>query len=312
MTLTPMIIGIILVVFLILATVIVLSISYSKERFDAAKLKKVLSQREESILSQQKSLQDKKSIAFLQNISDDLFYAGLDMINSYIFLSIVTLCALIGVTIFYMTFENILAIFIGALLGGAIPFYIKNSLIFMRTKNFNEALSDAMSVVVRMMRNGVGFEVALKRSVEISQSKLFQSLFFKYLSEKDVISDEKAFENMFKYVNSSELKIFGLAIGIGKSSGGKFSNTLEKLEHSIKQRVLLQKKVTVATREAKVGSYMIVGLLIFIFFILDSNFDGKIIEHFFHTKDGKFEILMVFMWVGFGLFINEKMTKVGA
>ncbi len=312
MTLTPMIIGIILVVFLILATVIVLSISYSKERFDAAKLKKVLSQREESILSQQKSLQDKKSIAFLQNISDDLFYAGLDMINAYLFLTIVTLCALIGVTIFYMTFENILAIFIGALLGGAIPFYIKNSLIFMRTKNFNEALSDAMSVVVRMMRNGVGFEVALKRSVEISQSKLFQSLFFKYLSEKDVISDEKAFENMFKYVNSSELKIFGLAIGIGKSSGGKFSNTLEKLEHSIKQRVLLQKKVTVATREAKVGSYMIVGLLIFIFFILDSNFDGKIIEHFFHTKDGKFEILMVFMWVGFGLFINEKMTKVGA
>ncbi len=310
MSLSPVILGMVLVSLLLFATIIVLLFSYGKDRFDALKLKKVLTQKEESILDHQKSFKERKTTLFLQKLSDDLYYAGLDMINTYLYLLIVALCAFIGMVLFYVIFENILALLIGSFLGGSIPFYVKNSLISMRIKDFNEALSDAMSIVVRMMRNGVGFEIALKRSVEISQSKLFRALFFKYFSEKDVISEERAFENMFKYVNSAELKIFGLAIGIGKSSGGKFSNTLEKLEHSIKQRVLLQKKVTVATREAKVGSYMIVALLVFIFFILDSNFNGKIIEHFFHTKDGKFEILMVFMWVGFGLFINEKLTKV--
>jgi len=310
MTLTAMMIAVILVTLLLVAIIIVLSFSYGKERFDTQKLKKVLSQKEESILAHQKDYSDRKSILFFQKLSDDLFLAGLDMINGVIFLVVVALCGLIGMVAFYMVFDNIMALFIGAFLGGVIPFSVKNMLIMIRAKNFNEALSDAMSVVVRMMRNGVGFDIALKRGVEISQSKLFQRLFFTYLSQKDVISEEKAFENMFKYVKSSELKIFGLAIGIGKSSGGKFSSTLVKLEHSIKQRVLLQKKVTVATREAKVGSYMIIGLLIFIFFILDSNFEGKIIEHFFYTKDGKFEMLMILMWVGFGLFINEKLTKV--
>lgn len=232
------------------------------------------------------------------------------MLTPAIFISIVALCAVVAAILFYMIFDNYFALLIGAFLGASILFSIKNILISLRVKEFNEALSDAMGVIVRMMRNGVGFEIALKRAVEISQSKLFQSLFAKYLSQKDVISDEKAFENMYKYVDSAELRIFGLAIGIGKSSGGKFSNTLEKLERSIKQRVLLQRKVTIATRESKVGSYLIVGLLIFIFFILDSNFDGKIMEHFFHTKGGKFEMLMILVWVGFGLFINEKMTKV--
>ncbi len=312
-TLSPMVITLTIVTLLFLAIIIVLGISYTKERFDSAKLKQVLSTKEESILEHQKDVgDDNKSSTFLDKIAIRLAYAGWDKINTSIFLLIVFFSALIFVVLFYYIFSNFLAFIIGALIGGAIPFYVMNSMIFSRTKQFNEALSEAMSVIVRMMRNGVGFEVALKRAVEISQSKLFHALFEKLLAEKDLISEEKAFKHMYQKINSAEIKIFGLAIGIGKSSGGKFSNTLEKLEHSIKQRVILQRKVTVATREAKVGSYMIVGLLIFIFFILDSNFEGKIIEHFFYSQKGKFEILLVFMWVGLGLFINEQMTKVKA
>ncbi len=310
MTITSSMILFFLFASLLLSAIIVLSFSYTKEKIDAIKLKKVLLAKEDSILKQQNAQKEKKSGRILQKIEEDLFFSGFDTVSPYLFVSVVSLSGFIGAAVFYMVFDNAFALLIGAFLGGSIPFGIKNILISMRIKEFNEALSDAMSVIVRMMRNGVGFEIALKRSVEISQSKLFQELFAKYLSQKDVISDEKAFENMYKYVNSAELRIFGLAIGIGKSSGGKFSNTLEKLEHSIKRRVLLQRKVTVATREAKVGSYLIVGLLIFIFFILDSNFDGKIVEHFFHTKGGKFEMLMILVWVGFGLFINAQMTKV--
>ncbi len=312
MTPSPMLIGLATLVLFIFTVVIVLGITYTKERLDSAKLKEVLSSKEASILQQQENAKQQKSIVFLNKIIEGLSYAGWYTINYSIFLLIVLFSALLFVLLFYYTFSNILAVFIGAVIGGAIPFYIMNMVIFSRTRKFNEALSEAMSVIVRMMRNGVGFEVALKRAVEISQSPLFHSLFKQFLAEKDLITEKKAFENMYKKVRSAEIKIFGLAIGIGKSSGGKFSNTLEKLESSIKQRVTLQRKVTVATREAKVGSFMIVGLLVFIFFILDSNFNGKIIEHFFHSAQGKMEILFVFMWVGIGLFINEKLTKVKA
>ncbi len=309
MTLTYGMIAFLLVSSLLFSLFVVFCAVYIKQRIDEVKLKKVLLQKKESILNQQNN-EEKKSGTFLKKIEKNLYYAGLDMLSPPLFITIVIFCGFMGAVIFYMIFDNLFAIFTGAFLGGSIPFSIENIFISLRVKEFNEALSDAMSVIVRMMRNGVGFEIALKRAVEISQSKLFQTLFSKYLSQKDVISQEKAFENMYRYIDSPELRIFGLAIGIGKSSGGKFSNTLEKLEHSIKQRVLLQRKVTVATREAKVGSYLIVALLIFLFFILNSNFDGKIAEHFFHTKGGKFEMLLILVWVGFGLFINAKMTKV--
>jgi len=310
MTLTPLMTGLLLLSLFLLSLLIVFSFGYLKERYDTFRLKRVLTSRDESILQFERQEGETKRSRFTGKVSDSLCYAGLDMLHVHLFLLLVLLCALCIAILFYVVFDNLLAFFIGLLVGGSIPFTLKNRLVEMRVRDFNEALSEAMSIVVRMMRNGVGFEVALRRAVEISQSRLFQSLFAKYLREKDVLSEEKAFENMFRHVDSAELRIFGLAITIGKSSGGKFSNTLEKLEHSIKQRVLLQKKVTVATREAKVGSYMIVGLLIFIFFILDSNFDGKIIQHFFHTKGGKFEMLMILIWVGVGLLINEKLTKV--
>ncbi len=309
MTLSPLLLGLSLLAAFLLALLIVFVIGYLKERYDTARLTRVLAPRESSILQQQQQA-DRERNRWMQNISDALWFAGLEMIGAPLFLTIVGLSGLVGGALFYMVFDNPIALLIGAGVIGATPFAVRNRLIELRVRNFNEALSEAMSIIVRMMRNGVGFEVALRRAVEISQSKLFQTLFAKYLREKDVISEEKAFENMYRHVDSAELRIFGLAITIGKSSGGKFSNTLEKLEQSIRQRVLLQKKVTVATREAKVGSYMIVGLLIFIFFILDSNFDGKIVEHFFHTKEGKFQMLLILVWVGVGLGINEKLTKV--
>ena len=310
MSATTMLLGLSVVVAFVLALLIVYVAGYLKERYDAARLTRVLSPQEESILQfQQKSSQEQSS-RLLQKLSDKLWFAGMEMVGVPLFLTIVTVSGVVGGLLFYIVFENPLALVIGAGVVGMIPFAVRNRLIDMRARNFNEALSEAMSVIVRMMRNGVGFEVALRRAVEISQSRLFQTLFDKYLKEKDLLSEEKAFENMYRHVDSAELRIFGLAITIGKSSGGKFSNTLEKLEHSIKQRVLLQKKVTVATREAKVGSYLIVGLLIFIFFILDSNFDGKIVAHFFHTKEGKFQMLMILVWVGLGLGINEKLTRV--
>lgn len=297
---------------LLLSFVIVYISTYTKEKFDTAKLKQVLTSKEESILEQQhkEKPEEKGKESYLDTLQLQLWQAGWYKMTPTIYFLIVTFSALLFVGGFYLIFENILALFIGAFIGAMIPFYVLGFRMASRTKEFNEALSEAMSVIVRMMRNGVGFEVALKRSIEISQSVLFQELFNKFIAEKDLIGEKRAFDNMYKKVYSAELKIFGLAIGIGKSSGGKFSTTIEKLDLSIKQRVTLQRKVTVATREAKVGSFMIVGLLVFIFMILDTNFEGKIIEHFFHTAKGKLEILVVFMWVGMGLLINERLTRV--
>jgi len=293
---------------LLFTLLLVVVVMYVKNKIDIYHLKNALYEKKDSVI--EKKRETKSSEQYFERIDEFLKLAGLEKIGSLAFIPILLASMVISAFFIYNIFDNIFAIGIGFGLGLFIPYFIVKTLISRRKNEFNFALSDAISILVRMMRNGVGFEQAFKRAISLSQSNVFKTLFNKYMKEKDLIGDERAFETMFKSVKSSEIRIFALSISIGKSSGGKFSNTLEKLEDSIKQRISLQKKVTVATQEAKIGSYMIVGILILLFVMMNSNFNGALVNYFFGTEGGKFQMMMIMLWVGFGLFINSILTKI--
>ena len=115
---------------------------------------------------------------------------------------------------------------------------------------------------------------------------------------------------MFKYVNSKELRIFYLTVSIGRQSGGKFSNTLEKLRKTLQDQGEIKQQITSATREVKIGSYMILALLVFIFILMDNSLDGILYEHFFNSNIGRLQMFFLLIWVAFGLFINTLLTKI--
>jgi len=175
---------------------------------------------------------------------------------------------------------------------------------------FNKALAVAISVLVKMMKNGVGFEQALSKSVSVSGSKLFRDMFEQFFQEKNTIGELEAFENMNQLVDSKELRIFALAIKIGRESGGQFSNTLEKVEQTISYREKMQQKVDVVTREGSVGSYVVVLITIFLYFTLNGNFDGKLHRYFMDSDFGRFQLLGISLWVFTGIMINRALTKV--
>lgn len=293
-----------------------LVVAYAKNRSDLYKFKKAINEQKEQLLIEEKREKkrsdDQKSEIddFLKKIEQKLLYAGAGKLNAYGFIMIVLTSALIGAFLFYFLVKNILAAFVGLFVLGYIPINILGLFVDSRGAAFNIALSEAMSIVVRMMRNGVGFEQALKRSVEISASKMFRDVFSIYLKEKDLVGDEVAFEKMSRHVDSNEARIFALSIMIGKSSGGKFSSTLEKLESSIRDRVKLQRKIAVATQEAKVGSYLIIALIGFIFVMMNESLNNKLVDYFFYTDEGRLYFMFVMLWVGIGLFLNSVMTKV--
>lgn len=275
--------------------------------------KKALESNRPTILTQkvsfEKDTKEGESQHFMEKTHAFLLHAGMTF-NPYLFLGAVGLLGVGFGALMLLLLKNFLALAVGVFVGIYLPIYIIGMISDARRIDFNQALSEAMSVVVRMMRNGVGFEQALRRSVDISSSKLFKQLMQTFLKEKDLLGDEQAFAAIFPYVKSEELRLFALAIDVGKSSGGKFSSTLEKLERSIRQRVQLQRKITVATREAKVGSYMIVGILVLIFVMLDHNFAGKITDYFFGSDSGRLYFMGIITWVGIGLFVNSRLTRI--
>lgn len=274
-------------------------------------MKKELQSGRASILDTYKYKEKKRfeNIKIAQSVAVKLKKAGIE-ISEYLFLLIVCFATMLGGLIFYYMIDNIVSVIMGVCVGGYAPFFVLSILVNRRRREFNTALSSAISMLVRMMRNGIGFEQALKKSVDANESVVFKSIFGRFLREKEIVGEEKAFKTIYAIVDSTELQIFGISVIIGRSSGGKFSNTLEKLEESINSRIRLQRKIDVATREASVGSYLIILILAIIFGVMDSSFDGNMSKYFFQTDKGKMEFMLTMMWVALGLFLNSVLTKV--
>lgn len=71
------------------------------------------------------------------------------------------------------------------------PIIGTKKIIDFRLEEFNFGLKIIIDKVTSMMKSGVGFEQALKKSVLTSKSKLTREIFNIYLSEKDVIGEKK-------------------------------------------------------------------------------------------------------------------------
>lgn len=202
----------------------------------------------------------------------------------------------------------------GVLVGtgaAALLFYLViGALSRRRHAEFNTALASAITVLVKMMRNGVGFEQALQKSVEVSGSVLFKALFTRFLHEKNSVSEETAFANMDRYIDSRELRIFAIAVKMGRNSGGRFSQTLSQVEQTIRYRKKMRDKIGVATRESNIGSYMIAGLGGGLYLMLDVNFKGKITEYFMHSPYGRWQLLAIVGWIIVGLIVNKLITRI--
>lgn len=242
-----------------------------------------------------------------------LSYAGYQTAYSEIlFILISIVFGFISASFINFVIPNPMVFIISWVMFSFFPLLVLKKLIDNRQEEFNFALKVIIDKVTSMMKSGVGFEQALQKSVITSKSKFTKDTFNIYLIEKDIIGEDKAFQKMFKLVESKELRIFYLTISIGRQSGGKFSNTLDKLRKTLHDQGEIKQEITASTKEVKVGSYMIIALVLFIYKMMDSSLNGVLDEHFFGTSEGQIQMFFIAVWVGFGLFINNLLTKVKA
>lgn len=285
-----------------------LFLEYTKERH-ISRIKHMISQsssEEVDLLRIKKRVQ---TISLIAKIEAIMLLAGLNF-SAYHFLAVfVFFTTLIGF-LFALFVQHWTGYLIGIPFGILIFYTIFQSRIMSRKKEFNRAFAIAISVLVKMMKTGVGFEQAMSRSIAVSNSLMFKEIFDGFFKEKNTIGEEEAFRNLTKYVNSKELRIFALAVKIGRASGGRFSNTLEKVEQTLLFRKRMQEKVDVVTREGAFGSYVVAGIAVFLYFALDGNFDGKLNHYYMNSEYGRFQLVGIFLWIFLGLIVNKMLTRI--
>ncbi len=273
-------------------------------------VKQIISLKDEDHLFELLEEKDKeKKKSYVPKISTMMRHAGFN-VPVPLFIAIFAMVVLAFGVVFSIFLKHWMGFVIGMPVGYFLFMMLVNAIILKRKKEFNRSLAIAISVLVKMMKNGIGFEQALTKSISVSSSTLFKKIFEPFFQEKNTIGEEEAFKNMNEYVTSKELLIFALAIKIGRGSGGQFSNTLEKVETTINYRKKMQEKVDVVTRESNVGSYIVVLISIFLYFSLDGNFDGKLHAYFMNSEYGRFQLLGIGMWIFMGMMVNKWITRI--
>ncbi len=244
-----------------------------------------------------------------QKLKRILRLAGLELKLWQLYAIAAALSALLGTAI-YLFLQHWFGFLLGSVAGVSVLWMFLHAKVLRRKIEFNRSFMIAISVLVKMMRNGIGFEQALSKSVKTSNSAMFRKLFDRFLQEKNRIGEIEAFENMNHEINSKELRIFALAVKIGRESGGHFSSTLEKVEETLRYRKKMQDKVIVITREANIGSYMVAALNVLLYFMIDVNFGGKVSEYFFTSEWGRWQLLAIVVWMIAGLMVNRWITRI--
>ena len=244
-------------------------------------------------------------------LTKQLAYAGFAMQNAttIFMISCLTFGFGFGILFFILT-GNIIISSVTSIVFSILPYLLIKNLISKRQTEFNTGLKNIIDKVTSMMRSGVGFEHAIYKSVTTSKSEFTRKTFNIYLSEKDIIGEDRAFLKMFKVVDSKEFRIFYLVLSIGKNSGGKFSNTLDKLRKTLHAQHEITQEIISSTKEIKIGSYMIIALVIFIYKMLDSSLQGVLNEHFFGSEEGQVQMFFIVLWVALGIFINSLVSKI--
>ena len=240
-----------------------------------------------------------------------LKFAGFDKKGSEFVFIIISIAFGILVSFFIYFVANSKVIFIFTfLIFSLFPYLFLVKVIKTRQEEFNFSLKEIIDKVTSMMKSGVGFEQALKKSILTCKSKLTKNVFNIYVNEKSIIGEDKCFEKMFDLIESKELRIFYLTISIGRKSGGKFSNTLEKLRKTLHDQGEIKQEITSSTKEIKVGTYMIIALIFFTYLMMNNALDNSLNAHFFGSDIGKLQMFFIIVWVAFGIFVNSLLTKI--
>lgn len=244
-------------------------------------------------------------------LSKKLKYAGFTQKRAdltFVLISI-TFGLLFSAFIFFIAKSKVIFIFT-TLIFSLFPYLVLTQIIKTREEEFNFNLKEIIDKVTSMMKSGVGFEQALKKSIITCKSKLTKKVFSIYLNEKSIIGEEKCFEKMFDIIESKELRIFYLTISIGRKSGGKFSNTLEKLRKTLNDQGEIKQEIVSSTKEIRVGTVMIIALIIFTYIMMNSALNNSLNAHFFGSDIGKIQMFFIIVWIAFGIFINSLLTKI--
>ena len=143
------------------------------------------------------------------------------------------------------------------ILAGVIPSF---RMVGRRRKRFTkliEQLPDALRMIISALRAGLGFDSGLDIVVSEMAAPISEE-FRKLLNEWRLSSDmQEAFRRMTRRLPLADIRLFSASARLHREVGGNFTEVLEQLELTIRNRFQLKRKLKTMTAEARASGWVL-------------------------------------------------------
>ncbi len=246
---------------------------------------------------------------FIRKLHDSLEKAGIK-IDVKIFLLFILLLAVTGFVLGGLLQRGILPSIVLTLVGILIIFII---LYFKRTQRvlkFSDQFASALDMMSRSLKAGHSLAAAIQMiGNEMSDpvAGLFRSV---YEEQAYGLSLKDAFTNMIKRMDTPDVRFFVTAVSIYREIGGNLSEILERLAHTIRERIKIRRQVRVYTAQARLSGYILAFLPLSVFGLFYFFIAPDYVMELFSIKMGYYFVIGAIILQVIGFIIIKRIINI--
>jgi len=247
-------------------------------------------------------------IPLLRNLERMLDHAGLKMtVNNFLLVTVAS--TVTGVAAAYAITRSYAVTLLAAgcvLMAGLVWLRILKA---RRLDKFTEQLPDVLNMISRSLRAGHSLTNAVELAGIESADPAKELFKTAYEQQKLGLRITDCLTNMVNRIDCIDLRYFTTAISINSEVGGNLSEILDKLAETIRERLKIKRQVQVYTAHGRLSGYVLGGMPIFTFFILQVMMPGYT-DVLLKEKAGNFMLGMAIVAQIFGFIAIKKIITI--
>jgi len=226
-----------------------------------------------------------------------------------IFLLIVLTLATMGFFLGLILGRGIIFPVVLPLLAASIPFLYLQFKKAKRILHFTEQFPNALDMISRSLKAGHSFVTAI-RMVGTEMSEPVSGIFKTVYDEQTLgLSIKDSLAHMVERMNTPDVRFFITAVSVYREIGGNLSELLEKLAHTIRERIKIRRQVRVYTAQARLSGYILAALpliMALFFIVVAPDYIGEL----WAAKIGRFLIAVAIVAQIIGFLIIRKIINI--
>jgi tight adherence protein B len=247
--------------------------------------------------------------SFVRRLHASLDKAGLK-VDVKVFILVILFLAVAGFIIGAAMQRGIIPSILMLLLFIAIPFIFLHIKKQKRILQFTNQFASALDMMSRSLKAGHSLAAAIQMiGTEMAEpvAGLFRSV---YEEQTYGLSLKDAFTNMIERMDTPDLRFFVTAVTIYREIGGNLSEILERLAHTIRERIKIRRQVRVYTAQARLSGYILSALPLVVFGIFYFFIAQDYIMELFKVKIGWMLVIGAIILQITGFFVIRRIINI--